>query len=286
MKKTITLLSLVLLSFVSFSQVGLKINEIDYDQLSTDSAEFLEIYNADVNGIDLSLYSIYMVNGFNGTGYDSFPLPAVTLAPGDFFVLCGNGGYVPNCDMVIPRTSNIIQNGSPDAVAIRENSTGNIIDVVSYEGSTVAPYVEGTGLDSVNSDVYVGAPLRSIGRFPDGADSNNNNADFHIACATAGLSNFGDTTTCATAISSIDHSFNSFSIFPNPTKGFATIECKGLKDATISLRNVLGKEIKSIVLTSQDSNVNVDLTEYPDGVYFVQVKSSTTESTRRIILRK
>lgn len=286
MKKTITLFSLVLLSFVSFSQVGLKINEVDYDQLSLDSAEFLELYNADVNAIDLGNFSVILINGNNNTPYDTIALPSFNLNPGDFYVICGNGGFVPNCDLVLPVYANIIQNGSPDAIAIVENGTGTIIDALSYEGSVAPPYVEGTGAPLAQSDTLVTTPLLGMGRFPDGMDTNDNSVDFHNACSTPGGANVNTNTNCVTAISTITHLISTFSVYPNPTKGLATIDCRGMHNASISVRNVLGREIKSFVLSSQESAVQLDLSDHPDGVYFIKMNSESGESTRRIVLKK
>jgi len=287
MKKTITLLFLTLLSSATFSQVGLKINEVDYDQQSVDTLEFLEIYNSDANGIDLSNYTVLLVNGFNNTPYDTITLPAQTLAPGDYFVICGNGGQVPNCDLVLPVLSNIIQNGAPDAIAIVENGSGNVVDVVSYEGSVGAPYVEGTGIPAGQSDTTVLVPdLLGISRFPDGADTNDNSVDFRNSCSTPGGANSNSATNCVTGISSVTDLMNTVRVYPNPTKGISVVDCRGMNNASISVRNVLGMEIKSVVLNSHETSYTCDLTGNPDGVYFVKIKSEAGEATRRLILRK
>jgi len=144
MKKIFTLvLIMAAITLQSRAQTNLVINEIDYDQPAVDSAEFIELYNASSAAINLGDYTVVLFNG-NATSnviYDSFPLPAQLLSAGDYFVICGAGGKVPNCDMTLSAYSNIIQNGFPDAVALRENQTSNIVDVVSYEGSCIAPYV-------------------------------------------------------------------------------------------------------------------------------------------------
>lgn len=287
MKKTITLLFLTLLSAATFSQVGLKINEVDYDQQSVDTLEFVEIYNSDVNGIDLSNYTVLLVNGFNNTPYDTITLPSQTLAPGDFFVICGNGGQVPNCDLVLPVLSNIIQNGAPDAIAIVENGSGSVVDVVSYEGSCGAPYVEGTGVPAGQSDTTVMVPaLLSISRFPDGADTNDNSVDFRNVCSTPGGANANSAANCVSGVSSLTDLMNTVRVYPNPTKGISVVDCRGMNNASISIRNVLGMEIKSVVLSSHETSYTCDLTGNPDGVYFVKIKSEAGEATRRLILRK
>ncbi|MGB5817001.1 MAG: lamin tail domain-containing protein, partial [Thermoanaerobaculia bacterium] len=62
----------------------LVINEIDYDQASTDTAEFVEIKNTMSSSINLSMFSLEFVNGNGTTVYDTINLPNVDLAAGDY----------------------------------------------------------------------------------------------------------------------------------------------------------------------------------------------------------
>jgi hypothetical protein len=174
---------------------NLIINEVDYDQPGTDDAEFIELKNADNTDIDLSNYEVELVNGSSGVIYQTIALPNVTLAPGDYFVICANDANTPNCDMEVTPATNLIQNGSPDAIGIRFNSS-TLVDAVSYEGNTVAPYTEtdGTGLEDDGSQDNMG-----ISRFPDGVDTDVNNVDFTFLCITPGLPNGGPEITLSPA---------------------------------------------------------------------------------------
>ena len=146
------------------------INEIDYDQPSTDTAEFVEIRNNGDTPADLTGWTLEFING-NGTAvYDTINLPAVSLASGDYFVVCANAATVANCDLDDSPDTNFIQNGAPDAVALSFNAT--LIDTVSYEGDTGAPYTEGSGAGLED------ASDGSISRCADGVDTNQNNVDF------------------------------------------------------------------------------------------------------------
>ena len=287
MNKLFTLLTFLTISTTALAQVGLKINEVDYDQLGTDSAEYLELFNADANAIDLGNYSVLLVNGFNGTPYDTITLPTFTLNPGAFFVICGNGGFVPNCNLTMPVYSNMIQNGSPDAIAIIETSSGNIIDAILYEDSTSnpSPYEEGTGVPFVQSDTIVTSPGISMGRFPDGADSNDNSADFNTMCFTPGAANVNGTANCITSVQGISRLNNTLRVYPNPSRGISTIDCRGLQNASVSIKNVIGMEIKSVILNGQDF-YQCDLSDFPNGVYFVKIKSGSVEYTQRLVLRR
>jgi predicted extracellular nuclease len=163
---------------------SLVVNEIDYDQPSQDAAEFIELKNISSNAIDLDLYSLALVNGATGTVYRAIELPAESLPAGDYFVVCANAATVANCDLDATPDIDLIQNGGPDAVALMLGAT--LVDTVSYEGDTAAPYTEGSGVGLSDDPVYA---QWSIGRCPEGGDSDQNNLDFIYRSATPGALN-------------------------------------------------------------------------------------------------
>lgn len=171
----------------------LVINEIDYDQPSTDTAEFVEIKNVGTVSADLSQFTLEFVNGTGGGAvvYQSYVLPSLTLAVGDYFVVCGDAANVVNCDLDVSPDSNLIQNGAPDGVGLRYN--GNLVDAVSYEGDTGAPYTEGSGAGLEDDPALENA---GISRFPDGTDTNQNNVDFSLRCSTPGEANVAESSNC------------------------------------------------------------------------------------------
>ncbi|MGH9381985.1 MAG: lamin tail domain-containing protein, partial [Thermoanaerobaculia bacterium] len=173
----------------------LVVNEVDYDQPGTDGAEFVEIVNTGAAAVSLAGVELRLVNG-NGGGavvYQTIELPAVELAAGGFFVVCGNAANTANCDLDVSPDTNLVQNGGPDAVALAFG--GEILDTVSYEGDTGAPYTEGSGsgLEDAGS-----AQLLGLSRLPDGADTDQNNVDLSLRCITPGEPNSSDTTNCVT----------------------------------------------------------------------------------------
>lgn len=145
------------------------INEIDYDQPGTDAAEFVELKNTGSAPVSLDGVSLQFVNGNGGAIYNTIDLPAVSLAAGDYFVVCANAATVANCDLDDSPDTNFIQNGAPDAVAL--SFDGALVDVVSYEGDTASPYTEGSGVGLED------AGDGSISRCPDGDDTDVNNVD-------------------------------------------------------------------------------------------------------------
>ena len=169
---------------------ALVINEIDYDQSGSDNAEFLEIKNTGAIPVNLDPFDIELVNGSGGGAsvYQTIDLPDVNLAADAYFVVCADAATTINCDLEIISS---IQNGSPDAVAIVQGST--IIDAVSYEGDTGAPYTEGSG-SGLEDDS--GIDFAGISRFPDGADTDMNNVDLSLRCITPGSENLMAASAC------------------------------------------------------------------------------------------
>lgn len=189
----------------------LVVNEVDYDQPTpptSDSAEFVEIKNTTGAAIDLAGVSLVLVNGANSTTYNTIGLSG-TLDAGDYFVVCGNAANVANCDLDSNPDTNFVQNGGPDAVAIEFE--GTIIDTVSYEGDTAAPYTEGSGSGLVDnaSDGAAG-----ISRCEDGFDTDQNNLDFVGASPITP----GATNQCETALNPGDLIINE--IIQNPDAVF------------------------------------------------------------------
>jgi predicted extracellular nuclease len=176
------------------------INEVDYDQSSIDTAEFLELKNVSASSIELDSYSVEFVNGNAGGAvpYRTLDLPAVSLAAGDYFVICANTATVANCDLDGGPDTDFIQNGSPDALGLRNGST--LVDALSYEGNSGAPYTEGSGT-GLEDDPNAGT--NGLSRCPDGTDSDANNADFSYRPSTPGAANDCPAPPTAVAINAI-----------------------------------------------------------------------------------
>ncbi len=119
------------------------INEVDADQTSTDSAEFVELYDGGVGNTDLSGLALVLFNGSDDASYDAFDLDGQTTTADGYFVLCGNAANVPNCNMDVSPDTNLIQNGA-DAVALfigdaadfpndTPVTTDNLLDAIVYD---------------------------------------------------------------------------------------------------------------------------------------------------------
>ena len=130
------------------------INEIHYDNDSTDAGEAIEV--AGPAGTNLSGWSLVLYNGNGGGVYDTDPL----------------SGTIPDQSagfgtVVVTYPVNGIQNGSPDGVALVDGAT--VVQFLSYEGTFTATDGPASGTTSTNigvsesSSTPVGASLQLTG---------------------------------------------------------------------------------------------------------------------------
>jgi len=166
------------------------INEIDYDQPGTDTAEFIELFNSGTSAVSLSNYSVELINGTNSTSYRTIDLSGFSIDANSYFVMCGDASLVANCNYSFTSINSWFQNGAPDAVALYENA--NLLDSLSYEG-LLPGFTEGDVLTASDSSTET----MSISRLPNGFDSNNNNTDFQLGCITPGSSNISGSGDCS-----------------------------------------------------------------------------------------
>jgi hypothetical protein len=174
----------------STSHAALVINEIDYDQSGTDSAEFIELFNNGSGSLVLDGYRLDLINGADVSVYSSIDLSGMNISPMSYFVICGDSITVANCNLGVSPATNLIQNGAPDGVAL---FNGNVLlDSMTYEG-TIAAYTEGVATTVVDSNLFA----MSLARIPDGVDTNDNSDDFASGCLTPGSPNIGGTGDCS-----------------------------------------------------------------------------------------
>jgi hypothetical protein len=173
---------------------GLVINEVDYDQNTADTKEFVELYNTSASTVSLEGVVLVFVNGAASQlkEYARVNLSSAgSLAPGQYLVvgsaLVLDALNSPNVkELAIPATG--IQNGNPDAVVLFDLTQGRVIDSLSYGGAVSGASITGvTGtfnlqegeastvgvVDTVYTDKEV-----SLARSPDSVDTNVNANDF------------------------------------------------------------------------------------------------------------
>ena len=174
---------------VSSAANHLVINEVDYDQtVNPDGLEFIEIYNPSPVALPLTDVQIILVNGSGGAAYATIPLGTGMLAAGGYLVIAGTNITVPNgVTKVDPGwTTDEIQNGAPDGIALIDNAAHTLIDALSYEGAMTSVNLPGfTGASSLVEGTATTAADTGAGalcRTPNGRDTDNAMADW-LLCA-------------------------------------------------------------------------------------------------------
>ncbi len=137
-----SLLWLAMLS-ASAAHADILINETDADTPSTDTAEFIELYDGGLGAQSLNGLSLVLFNGNGDASYKSISLNGFQTNADGYFVVCGDDSNVSNCDLDLSPDSNLVQNGA-DAVALFSRpasdfpngtpvTTDGLIDAVVYD---------------------------------------------------------------------------------------------------------------------------------------------------------
>jgi hypothetical protein len=185
-KKTILMILLVTgiwLSCVAWGQIV--INELYYDSPGTDQGCFTELKGPP--GTSLNGYVLVGVNGNGGSEYATISLTGHSI-PSDGYFVVAQDNTVQNYDMIDAyadwQNANSGGTGEGDNVILRLIST--TVDAVGYGTFSGSGVFVGEGEPAPD---VVGT---SIGRVPDGIDTNNNAADFaELLSPTPGETNGG-----------------------------------------------------------------------------------------------
>jgi hypothetical protein len=197
-------------SFTGYTPEGrLVINEIDYDQASTDTREFVEIFNGTFSAVDLTNLALVFING-GATGGPAEYLrvllntgSSTTLPAGGYLVaamstLINEGGVDPGAIVITSAFGGGIQNGAPDAVVLFNTSSHTVIDSIVYEGSmSLMTTIDGvsftlsetTTLADPADDNPPTVPRKGIARCPNGQDTDNGASDLRLVATTPGSAN-------------------------------------------------------------------------------------------------
>jgi large repetitive protein len=180
---------------------GLVINEVDYDMVGTDNAEFVEIYNGTGAAIDLTSYSLVLINGSNNTTYTTVKLgPAGMLASKGYLVVGAATVTVPATALKLNfvGATDQVQNGAPDGIALINTATSTLVDAFCYEGAMTSTTVTGLpGMVSLVEGTFLPVAIAdsnmvagSLSRLPNGNDTNNAATDWNFSTtSTPGAAN-------------------------------------------------------------------------------------------------
>jgi len=78
-----------------------------------------------------------------------------------------------------------------------------------------------------------------------------------------------------------------FRVFPNPAKHNLILEFKDRNEkAFINLLNLDGNVLHERIIPKMEQRVKINLSDYQDGIYFIQVRIGEKIHTKKIILSK
>jgi len=144
MKKTILLLMTMFSLVMITSNIQAQnawINELHYDNVSTDAGEFVEVVIENAGIYTLSDFTVTFYNGNNDASYGSVTVDnyTITSIDGDYSFF-----YIPYSG---------IQNGAPDGLALSYQSTLISGQFLSYEGTFTAADGPASGITSTDIGV-------------------------------------------------------------------------------------------------------------------------------------
>ena len=175
---------------------GLVIDEVDYDNVGVDTAEFVEVYNAGGAAVSLAGYELSFVSGTTGAEYHTVDLgPAGTILPGQYLVAGATSvvSTVPMSQLTVDlgNVENYLRNSGTGGagIALVDTTSRSLVDALSYGGALTAvsiaalpgpvSLVEGTATTVVDSNTRAG----SLCRMPSGSNTGDAATDWQF-CTT------------------------------------------------------------------------------------------------------
>lgn len=159
----VTAVIILLLTGSASFPVEVVINEVLYDPPGKDAGCFVELMGTP--GLSLDDYFLTGVNGSGGKQYNLIDLSGHKIPPDGYFVVAQDES-VPDADMIDSKVD--FQNG-PDNIELWHGDKK--MDSVGY-GDFSEDVFTGEGEPTFDLSGY------SIGRRPDGSDTDNNSIDF------------------------------------------------------------------------------------------------------------
>lgn len=303
MKKLYTLLFIALATASASAQVVIsQIYGGGGNQNATFTHDFIELYNRGTVAQSLNGWSVQYASQ-NGTNWFVTQLPNVSIQPGKYYLIQENSGggagvALPTADLngntcgctyntatppavittgiaMAAGNGKVILSSSTTAETTANPTGAHIIDKVAY-GSTSTSGFEGSGPTGTTLTSTTAALRKNSGCI----DTDDNAADF-VTLTPAPKNGASPTGTCAPLAVS-QHSIAGLSIYPNPvTNGTLFIETAANTEKTVTIFDVLGKQVLNTVTSSNDINVS----KLRAGVYVLKITEEGNTATRKLVIK-
>ncbi len=88
------------------------------------------------------------------------------------------------------------------------------------------------------------------------------------------------------SVNNISENPSIFTVYPNPSNGKFTVKAEGIQQANYKLTicNLLGQEIYTSFIKGQQTTVDIDLSDFSKGIYFVKFDDGTNSYKQKIII--
>ncbi|HTA63118.1 MAG TPA: T9SS type A sorting domain-containing protein [Bacteroidia bacterium] len=218
-----------------------------------------------------------------GTGTQGFISPTDSVL--NYTIHFQNtGSYPTNMVSIIDTIDNNLDIYSLKVTGSFTGGNNNYLPKISFLSNNVIKFtfnychLQPAALDLVNSSGFIGYTINQKKNLSNGTQIKNR-ANIYFDFNTAILTNTTlNTISTPLGISTFNTQNSIIKTYPNPAQNKITIDAVDIID--VKLFDVLGKQI-----TSTKTN-EVDVNNLNDGIYFVQIKTSTATTTQKIIVQR
>ncbi len=174
--------------------------------------------------------------------------------------------------------------GSFGFVGKSDGYVNTVADLSDYSGETVLIRFRFTSNDSEGADGWYVDNIRLFGDYRAITNEACVSSDLdENECGNATSVVYGD---ASTSNKNLESSLG-VSIFPNPTDGkvFFKIDDNNNESINLKLTSLDGKVLKTKRVDYQNGVFEFDLSNYPKGVYLVQIQTNETQIVRKVVLQ-
>lgn len=156
---------------------SIRINEIETGTIASATDEFVELFNAGGVAADIGGYKLVYRSAAGTSDVLLATVPAIAVPAGGYY-LFGGSGYIGSVTADQRFVSGTGLSAMGGGIGLR-NAIGTLVDSVGY-GTATNAFIESAPAPAPPTTTPPGS---SIGRLPNGTDSNDNSIDFKVTAS-------------------------------------------------------------------------------------------------------